>query len=136
MTEKNAFMFLCDQTTELECLEKQMVGTSQANAIWAMTVKMGDHVYLFNFNTGVVRGPYSASSSADCFDAAAWGGKFPIQVRISKTAWTRQADNRATNAPAILRKKRPSGEIGPAAIILFSWLQEHGVLSSGERVFK
>ena len=123
---QNAFMFLCDQITEPECLEKRLVGTTQSNALWSMTIKAGDDIYLFNFNTGLVRGPYSALTGADCHEPTAWGGKFPTQVRTSKTPSTRKALNVAPNAPALLRKKRPSGDLGNVAPQLFSWLQEFG----------
>jgi hypothetical protein len=123
---QNSYMFLCDQRTEAECLQKQIVGTTQLNALWCMDIRAGDDIYLFNFNTGVVRGPFVAISRADCHEPTAWGGQFPIQVRISKTAMTRQADNRAANAPLILNKKRPSGNLGKAGIELFGWLQEIG----------
>ena len=126
MEQKGAFMFLCDQHTESECLVKQLFGTTQANAEWALKVREGDDLYLYNFKTGVVRGPYTASSGADCFDLKAWNGRFPIQVRISKTAFTKEADLGAPSAPALLRKRHPSGDLGVAAAELFRWLQEHG----------
>src|SRR5580700_10844016 len=117
---KSSFMFLCDQTTEAECLQKQIVGTTQLNALWCMDVKAGDDIYLFNFKTGVVRGPYVAISGTNCHEPTAWGGKFPIQVRISQTPMTKQADARAVNAPPILRKKRPSGALGKMGSGLFA----------------
>ena len=58
--ESRAFLFLCDQATESECLAKRLMGTPQSNALWALSVQPGDHVYLFNFNTRVIRGPYAA----------------------------------------------------------------------------
>ncbi len=120
-------MFLCTKITELECLEKQMVGTTQANAIWATRIRPGDDIYLFNFQTGVIRGPYLASSRADCYDAAAWGGQFPIQVKISKNALTKEANTRTVNAPRVLvGRKRPSGDLGAVAADLLLWLQESG----------
>jgi hypothetical protein len=122
----NSYMFLCDQTTEAECLQKWIVGTTQLNAIWCMEIQPGDDIYLFNFNTGVVRGPFAAISRADCHEPTAWGGQFPVQIRIAKTAMTKQADNRAANAPSILKKKRPSGKLGKAGVELFGWLQEVG----------
>jgi hypothetical protein len=94
MPSKNAFMFLCDEETESECLGKQMVGTTQLNAIWAATIKAEDDIYLFNFKTGVVRGPYLESSGADWFDRSTWGGRFHIQIRISATDYTRQSNSR------------------------------------------
>jgi hypothetical protein len=126
MAEKNSFIFLCDQATESECLNKELVGTPHANAIWAARIKTGDDIYLFNFNTGLIRGPYAASSGADCFDSTAWGGKFSVQVRIAKTPLTKQAYSNAANAPSMLRKPRPSGDLGLAAKDLMSWLQECG----------
>ena len=127
MTERGAFMFLCTEKTESECLEKGMVGTTAANAIWTMGISPGDHIYLFNFHTGVIRGPYLASSGADCYDSGAWGGQFPMQVKILKTSLTREADSHAANAPALLKKKRrPSGDLGSAASDLLLWLQEVG----------
>jgi hypothetical protein len=129
MREMKLFIFLCDQATESECLKKLLVGTTQTNSLWAATIRVGDEIYLFNFNTGVIRGPYSATSGADCLDPGAWGGRFPIQVRISKTSLTRHADNRAVSCPATLRKRRPNGDLGTAATSLFSWLQEYGKLT-------
>jgi hypothetical protein len=123
---QNSYMFLCDQTTEAECLQKQIVGTTQLNALWCMDIRTGDDVYLFNFNTGVVRGPFVAISRADCHEPTAWGGKFPVQVRISETPMTRQADNRDADAPLILKKKRPSGNLGKTGNDVFAWLQRIG----------
>lgn len=120
-------MFLCDQTTESECLQKQIVGTTQQNAVWCLNIQAGDDIYLFNFNTGVVRGPYKAISIADCHEPTAWRGKFPVQVRIATTPMTRQADNRASSTPAILRKRRPSGALDTAASELFVWIQKIGI---------
>jgi Development and cell death domain len=119
-------MFLCDQTTEPECLQKHLVGTTQLNALWCMDIQAGDDIYLFNFNTGVVRGPYVAISGVDCHDPTAWSGKFPIQVRISETLVTRQADNRGANTPPILKKRRPSGALGQMGSDVFAWLHKIG----------
>jgi Development and cell death domain len=116
----------CDNTTESECLQKQLVGTTQSNALWSMNIKPGDDIYLFNFNTGLVRGPYSATSGTDSHEPTAWGGKFPVQVRISKTLLTKQGYNSAASSPPILARKRPSGELGKDAGQIFTWLQEFG----------
>ena len=61
-------------------MRKNLVGTTQANAIWALAVREEDNIYLFNFKTGVIRGPYKAISTTDCHDPSAWSGKFPIQA--------------------------------------------------------
>ena len=127
MREKNSFLFLCDEGTESECLARQLVGTTQANALWALAVKQGDDIYLFNYNTGVVRGPYSARSGADCHQPEAWEGRYPVQVNISISSLTRECHTRSQSSPSIVKRGRPTGEIGRAASELFAWLQREGI---------
>jgi hypothetical protein len=126
MVEKSSFVFVCDQETEAECLSKELMGTTQANAIWAIRIKPGDHIYLFNFNTRVIRGPYAAMSDADSYDRSAWQGRFPVQVKVAKTALTRIADTRLVGGPKILKKRLPPHVLGNAAGELFSWIQASG----------
>jgi hypothetical protein len=126
MSKKSCFIFLCDQATESECLTKNLMGVTQANALWAMSIKPGDNLYLFNFNTRIIRGPYAAISTADCYDTSAWQGKFPVQVRVTRTALTKMADSRSTSAPDILTKRLPPHVLGTAADELFSWIQASG----------
>jgi hypothetical protein len=126
MAEGRAFLFLCDQATESECLTRQLMGTPQANALWAMTIQPGDHIYLFNFNTRFIRGPYTAVSSADCHEPSAWRGKFPVQVRIATTSLTRVADGHSPGAPGVLSRRRPVQVLGAASAELFSWIQVAG----------
>jgi len=126
MDGKNVFIFLCTQETEPECLEKQMVGTTQSNALWAATIKAGDDIYLFNFNTRFLRGPYTATGGADCYYPTAWRGAFPVQVKVAPiTAVTRVADGKIST-PSVLRKSKPSGNISKDAAELFSWIQQFG----------
>ena|ERR1035437_3944542 len=126
MAEERAFLFLCDQATESECLTKQLMGTPQANVLWAMSVQMGDYIYLLNFNTRVIRGPYTAVSTADCHEPSAWRGKFPIQVKVAKTSLTKIADSHSPGAPGVLSRRRPAHVLGAVAAELFSWMQESG----------
>jgi hypothetical protein len=126
MAELRAFLFLCDQETESECLTKQLMGTPQAGALWAMDIQPGDHIYLFNYNTRFIRGPYTAVSGADCHEPLAWRGKFPIQVRVAATSLTRMADSNSPGVPGVLSRRRPSHDLGSAAVELFSWIQVSG----------
>ena len=100
------------------------MGTPQANALWAMSVQPGDHIYLFNFNTRLVRGPYTAQSGADCHEPSAWRGKFPIQVKVATTDLTKMADSHLPGAPRVLSRSRPAHVLGAAAPEVFSWIQE------------
>ncbi len=126
IAEPRAFLFLCDQSTEAECLRRQLVGSPQDSALWAMSVQPGDHIYLFNYNTRIIRGPYTVGSGADCHDPAAWQGKFPIQVKVVPNDFTRIADAKSPDAPGILQRRRPAHVLGTAAAELFSWIQESG----------
>src|ERR1017187_1197470 len=108
MAEKCAFLFFCDQGTEAECLVTQLVGSPQTNALWAVEIRFGDRIYLLNLNTRIIRGPYSAISSADCHNPVAWGGRFPIQVKVAKTDQTRVGDAQSKGAPPFLLRRLPS----------------------------
>jgi len=132
VAEDRAFLFLCDQATESECLTRRLMGTPQAGALWAMSVQPGDHIYLFNFNTRVVRGPYSAVSGADCHEPSAWRGKFPIQVKVAATNLTKMADAHLPGAPRVLSRSRPAHVLGAAAPEVFSWIQQFGQPSEGK----
>ena len=76
------YTFLCDEKTEQECLRRNLVGTIQSGALWALEVNPGDTILLYNFHTGDVIGPFVSDSNADCHVPEAWGGKFPMQVRL------------------------------------------------------
>ena len=75
---------------------------------------------------GFIRGPYTAVSRADCHEASAWRGKFPVQVRVSTTSFTRMADCHSPGAPNVLSRRRPFHVLGAAAAELFSWIQASG----------
>jgi hypothetical protein len=126
MARQQAFIFLCDQETEPECLGRYLVGSPQESAVWALSIQQGDDIYLFNYNTRVIRGPYSAVSNADCYERSAWRGKFPVQVKIAANTLTRIADGRGAGTPAVLSRRRPAHVLGAAAQEVFSWIQTAG----------
>ena len=37
-----SYVFLCDATTETECLNRRLVGTTQQNALRALNIRPGD----------------------------------------------------------------------------------------------
>jgi len=107
------FAFLCDSRTEKECFEKQLVGTTQANAVWAASIQRGDTLFLYNFHSGFVHGPLAASGKADLHDPHAWGAQFPIQVRFEKldaTRSVRAADVASSSTLKVLRRGGPLTE--------------------------
>ena len=126
MTRPRAFLFMCDQATESECLRRHLVGSPQDCALWAMSIQQGDDIYLFNYQTRLVRGPYSAVSNADCHEPSAWRGKFPVQVRIAANEVTKIADARKGSTPAVLSRRRPAHVLDASAPDVFSWIQSAG----------
>jgi development and cell death domain-containing protein len=123
------YFFLCDHATESECLSRHLLGTTSSNIEWALMIVPGDEVFLYNFQTGDVWGPFEAVSTADCHERQAWGGKFPVQIRVEKTSASRKGNLKTGNGREFLtwRGSRPPHVLDdPLASSLMSWMVEHG----------
>ena len=99
-------MFVCDQQTEQVCLDQKLVGTTLANGLWTSEIQPGDEIFLYNFQTGTICGPFVAETRVDQHDASAWGGRFPLQVRVSASGATRKLEGFGNLLPRD-RKNRP-----------------------------
>ena len=79
-----AFIFLCDMTTERECLDRMLFGTNNGDNY--SSVDVGDRLFLYNFELGVLRGPFiAATKSIHNLEPDAWKKsrrRFPWQVRV------------------------------------------------------
>ena len=128
-TATTAYFFLCDHTTEGECLTRLLVGTTESNIEWALKIEPGNYIFLYNFQTGDIWGPFQASSRADCYDRHAWRGKFPVQVRVAKSSSSRKGNlikarrneflnSRGLRPPHVLEEPLVSG--------LLSWIVQDG----------
>ena len=80
--EMSAYVFLCDTTTEAECLNRKLVGATQYHAVRALNIRLGDVLFRYNFQNRILYGPLIAYSAPDCHEPEAWGGRFPVQVRF------------------------------------------------------
>ena len=86
-----AFVFLCDFSTEAECLDRQLFGTNpgEQHQHHYSKVAVGDTLFLYNFETGQLRGPYRAVTACRMnIEPAAWKKSrrsFPWQVRVDGT---------------------------------------------------
>jgi hypothetical protein len=123
------YFFLCDGATEGECFARELFGTTSSNVEWALKIVPGDHVFLYNFQTGDTWGPFEAVSTADCHEKRAWGGKFPVQIRVAKTAASRKCNLITANRREFFtwRKSRPGPVLeDPLASSLLSWICEQG----------
>src|SRR5262245_38733304 len=82
------FIFLCDSTTEQECLERRLFGANsgESASLHYSKVSVGDRLFLYNFETGLVRGPFAAvTKCVNNLEPGAWKSarrRFPWQVRV------------------------------------------------------
>jgi hypothetical protein len=76
--------FVCKRDTEAECFERALFG--DAPSLWdeVKEVKRGDTLFLYNLDTDVLFGPFTALSDGGLYlEREAWEGRFPAQVRVS-----------------------------------------------------
>jgi hypothetical protein len=87
----NAFVFLCDRSTEPECLERLLFGTNPGPFYeqFLSNVREGDYLFLWNYKTYVLRGPFTALTKCEAnIESNAWVNSpghprgFPFQVRV------------------------------------------------------
>ena len=81
------YIFLADEKTEDECLERLLFGTKDAK--FAETfgkIEIGDYLFLFNYSKFTLRGPFQAASEfSKGIEADAWGGRFKYQVIVNNS---------------------------------------------------
>jgi hypothetical protein len=83
-----SFVFLCDMSTEQECLERMLFGTNAGENLQVhySNVAVGDRLFLYNFETGIMRGPFVAlTACTHNLEPKAWKKSrrnFPWQVRV------------------------------------------------------
>jgi hypothetical protein len=79
-----AFIYLCNMATEGECLDRMLFGTNAADSYSSLDV--GDRVFLYNYELGILRGPFVATTkSTPNLVPGAWRkskGRFPWQIRV------------------------------------------------------
>lgn len=76
-----AFIFPCDFSTEQECLDRKLFGTNPGEnySNHYRKIGAGDTLFLYNFDTGTLRGPYIAAS--------------PCKMNIEPAAWKKSKRN-------------------------------------------
>lgn len=87
-----AFIFLCDLTTEAECLDRSLFGTNagESHREHYSRIQVGDTLFLYNLDTGQLRGPFKALTTCQFnIEPKAWKRtrrSFPWQVRVDASA--------------------------------------------------
>ena len=112
---KNGVIFICDSSTEQECISRRLLGLPKSQT--SLLSKMGDSSFLFLFNVrsrqllGVLRPDGPAGMD---LEPSAWGGgRFPVQVRFrpaspsGQVRGTRRSHPVAPIARTTLGRRRP-----------------------------
>jgi len=81
---KNGVIFICDSSTEQECISRRLLGLPKSQT--SLLSKMGDSSFLFLFNvrSRQLLGVFQPDGPAGMdLEPSAWGGgRFPVQVRF------------------------------------------------------
>jgi len=123
------YVFLSNNETHTECIERMLVGTNNPGYYehFFKKIKPGDWICVYNYNTYTLHGMYTACSTcAKDIEPDAWRGAqtrgYPYQVRISgdyefKTPLTLDdlfslgvSENRPGQRPYILPQIREEGD--------------------------
>lgn len=80
---EKGFLMLCDDSTEGECIERNLFGDLARRFQELDEIKAGDIGLLLNINRDELLGIFRACSPAQLnIEPKAWGGKFAAQVRV------------------------------------------------------
>jgi len=84
-SRRNGLVFICDQTTEEECLSRRLLGLPKSQASLLSKLSDSSLLFLFNVRTRQMLGVFSPDGAAGMeIEPCAFGGdgRFPVQVRF------------------------------------------------------
>src|SRR5437867_2115859 len=83
---ERGWIFLCNNQTEAECFERNLMGTMSRHLHRLKNLEPGDSVLLYNYESGRLVGHFAATSQARLgIVPKAWKGRFPAQVPVTLT---------------------------------------------------
>ena len=81
----NGYVFLCNNRTEGECLERKLFGLPRSEWNRVSQVKEGDILFLLNYQGNRLHGVFEAVSEGKMdIEPYAFDGRFPAQVRVRR----------------------------------------------------
>lgn len=83
--ENNSYIFRCTNKTQKECFDRLLFGEKEKYRSRMSHLREGDKIYLYNIDTEMLHGSFCAKSDgATELEPMAWGGGFPVQVRVER----------------------------------------------------
>ena len=81
----NGYVFLCNNRTERECLERKLFGLPKSGWDRVSKVKEGDILFLLNYQNNRLQGVFEATTDGTLdIEPYAFDGRFPAQVRVRR----------------------------------------------------
>jgi len=81
----SGYVFLCNNRTERECLERKLFGSPKSEWNRVSQVKKGDILFLLNYHINRLHGVFEAVSDGKMnIDPYAFDGYFPAQVQVRR----------------------------------------------------
>ena len=78
-----SFVFACTNSSQSECFERLLFGSSRVYGAAAIRVKEGDFLFLWNLDSDLLYGVFRAAADAQFnLIPEAWEGKYPYQVKV------------------------------------------------------
>jgi len=85
MRAPNGYVFLCNERTESECLEKKLFGAPKSEWNRVSQVKEGDVLFLLNYQRNRLHGVFEAVDNGKMnIEPYAFDNYFPAQVRVRR----------------------------------------------------
>jgi DNA modification methylase len=82
-SEVNGFVFACTNSSQVECFDRMLFGTSKPYGALAMKVKKGDFLFLLNLDTDLLYGVFRATTEGKMnIVPEAWKSKYPYQIKV------------------------------------------------------
>jgi len=79
------YIFLCNNRTERECLEKKLFGSPKSEWNRVSQVKEGDILFLLNYQSNRLHGVFEAVGDGKMeIEPYAFDGRFPAQVKVRR----------------------------------------------------
>lgn len=113
---EKCFIMLCTNTTERECLGRNLFGDRQSRLEYLTEIRPGDIGFLLNTTRNELIGPFKAQSKAELdIEEDAWCGEFRAQVHVELIGELKRVDEAATilAEAGINLVNLPSGKLVP-----------------------